>query len=338
MDASHSFGSVEELVFIGGGETMVAAIRRARALGIATRVVLAPRHAGEAISSAETLEQACRRAVATVEVVEDINTGWADRQDKTVRRLAVCFGPAWIFSKSVRECFGAGMVNYNPIPVPRYLGGAHYTWQILNGDREGGCVLQLITDRLDRGPILDRCSFEIDAGARCPADYALVYHEQGAVLLERFLDGVKTGRAFAARPFDSLQDRRLYLPRLHTASHGYIDWRWGGEEIERFCCAFDAPYMGAGTFLQGEEVRLKQVCLEPGERFHPFLSGLVVARSGAIVWVAVSGGRLRIDSLHGGAGQPAKVPREGDRFLTPDAVLERAKGFRASYTGRGLAG
>lgn len=340
MPEVHYFGCVGQIVLIGGGDTMIQAARHARALGLATFAILSPRHAAERLLFAsETLAEACRREVDGSALVDDINAwGGFDAIGRgEVRSLALCFGPAWIFSPAVRARFAAGMVNYNPIPVPRYLGGAHYTWQILNGDRSGGCVLQLITDRLDRGPILDRCSFEIADTARTPAHYVEAYHQAGIGQVARFLQGIVKAEPFATTAFDTVDAARLYLPRLHTPSNAFIDWHWTGDEIERFCCAFDSPYIGAGTFADGTEVRLRDVWFEPGEAFHPYLAGLVVRRAAGQFWVAVRGGRLRIGGYYVANGvERSALPKEGDRLLTPVDVLERARGFRARYGGHGL--
>jgi methionyl-tRNA formyltransferase len=112
------------------------------------------------------------------------------------------------------------MVNYNPIPVPRYLGGAHYTWQILNGERSGGSVLQLITPQLDRGPVLREKRFRVPAAARTPADYFRAYHRPGCALMDGALRDILAGRPFKARDFASLDPRRFYLPRLNTLKNG----------------------------------------------------------------------------------------------------------------------
>jgi methionyl-tRNA formyltransferase len=251
--------------------------------------------------------------------------------------LALCFGPAWIFADSVLAAFGAGMINYNPIPVPRYLGGAHYTWQILNGDREGGGVLQLITRELDRGPILRARQFRIPDDARTPADYFAAYHEHGCGLLDGMLDDVIAGRPFAETPFSEVDARRLYLPRLHTLHNAFIDWSWSGREVERFCCAFDEPYMGAATFIDGVEVRLGDAWLESEEEFHSFLSGLIVRRLGGRIWAATRNGLLRIGVARTAAGEDAgTLLREGRRLATPPQKLYEAATYRPKLSGKGI--
>lgn len=335
------FPKITTLLLIGGGDTMLDVARRAKATGLDVRAILAPRHADEVLPIAGTVTAATLTGIGCpFEVVEDINA-WSSLTDQNwapATTAAFCFGPAWIFSPEVRARFGAGMVNCNPIPVPRYLGGAHYTWQILNGDREGGCVFQLITDRLDRGPILRSRYFDIPEGARTPYDYFLAYNDASNDLMASALEDVVAGNAFQAVDFESVQTRRLYLPRLFTVHNAYIDWRWNGSELERFCCAFDRPYMGAGTYVDGTEIRLSDVAFEPGEAFHPFLSGLVVRRLDGQVWVSVTDGLLHIGEARMRDGQSAlDLLKEGRRLATPPDKVFEAMIYRPNLSGKGIS-
>ena len=315
---------------------MLHAARAARRLGLRVAVILAPRHAGERLPLGEEITRdAFGKLAVPVAVVPDLNASpehlrgaWAGPG-----ALALCFGPAWIFGARVLGAFGGGMVNYNPIPVPRYLGGAHYTWQILNADRDGGCILQLITRELDRGPILRAKRFRIPAAARTPADYFRAYHRPGCALVDGALKDILAGRPFRAQSYDSLEPRRFYLPRLNMLKNGYIDWSWSAAQIERFCGAFDRPYAGAASFIDGVEVRLGDVRLEKGERFHPFLSGLVVRRRAGTIWVAAAGGLLRIGTLRAEGGDAASLAREGRRLATPAAKLHEAATYRPQLSG-----
>ena len=80
---------------------------------------------------------------------------------KNYNSLCLCFGPAWIFSPKFISWFGGRIFNYNGIPIPSYLGGAHFTWQILNQSWEGGCFIQQITSDIDRGLIVKSFRYSI---------------------------------------------------------------------------------------------------------------------------------------------------------------------------------
>ncbi|MBF0156117.1 MAG: hypothetical protein HQL57_02900, partial [Magnetococcales bacterium] len=303
-------------------------------------IVLAPRHAGEELPlGGGVLGDFLRREGFSCHVVEAINRwdglGALIQGEPT---LALCFGPAWIFTEAVIAAFPLGMINFNGIPLPRYLGGAHYTWQILNGDRSGGCFLQEITVEVDRGPILRSHRYLLPVGVRLPRDYFRGNHEEAVRFLDRAIADMVADLPFEPLPYASLDPFRLYFPRLLTRENGYIDWDWSGEEIERFCAAFDDPYPGAMTFLEGQVVHLREVRLERCEgATHPFVAGLVLRRDAAGAWIGVRGGILVVGAAHEEEGADL-LPgfREGRRLHTPAEWLERARAFRPVLDGAGV--
>ena len=336
------YGHVDRLTLIGGGDVLVETARAAKELGYQVAVVLAPRHAEEALPIAcEQIGTVCRNLGVQVDVTEDINTWPAlpTRDGAGKSALALCFGPAWIFKAHVIAQFGAGMINFNGIPIPEYLGGAHYTWQILNRNRAGGCHLQEITEDVDRGDILRRELFELPEGVRLPKDYFAENFKAAAAFMRRALADFKSDQPFRRAPYALLDAKRLYFPRLDTKANGWLDWQWSGIDIEIFCNAFDDPYMGAGTFWNGQEVRIRGVGFEsaPARHFHPYVAGLVVRRHADRLYIAVSGGLLVTDSVRTPEGALVSRIREGDRFATPADTLLNARAFRLRIDGRAVA-
>ena len=55
-----------------------------------------------------------------------------------------------IFRKNYKLFFGKNL-QCSPNATSKYMGGAHYTWQILNKNKEGGVFLQKISKKLDCG-------------------------------------------------------------------------------------------------------------------------------------------------------------------------------------------
>lgn len=335
------FAAVTSIMFIGGGTLMAECIERAVAAGYKVEAILAPRHAGEAMADGRSLRQLLEASGTPVHVVEDINawTGWEHVSCRGDRSVALCFGPAWIFSGEVIRSFEYGMVNFNGIPIPEYLGGAHYTWQILNGNRQGGCFLQEITDHVDHGDVLRYEYFLLPDSVRTPDDYFRENNAAGIRFLERVLYDMRQGLPFLKQPYEKFNVGRLYFPRLYTKNNAVLDWRWTGVQIERFCNAFDAPYMGAATFWRGKEVRLRKVRFEaraPG--FHPYVSGLVVRCLHGSVWVAVEDGELELGEVSFASGESALGSlREGDRLLTPVSNLHDSMAYSPKFGSQGIS-
>lgn len=336
----HSFGKVKSLVFIGGGNLMVATMAAARDKGFAVGAILAPRHAGEIVVDGRSLLSELQKQNFPCQVAETASDV-APQQLGTEfsSALALCFGPAWIFPESVRSRFQRGMLNFNGIPIPHYLGGAHYTWQILNEHRQAGCHIQQITEDVDRGDFIMSETFELPNHVATPADYFRANEEYASRFLESFLDKLAAVYEFQARPFANVNPHRLYFPRLITTENGWIDWSWKGQEIVAFCLAFGSPYRGASTKLNCHRIYIKdaELVVESSHPdFHPFCSGLIVRCLEDSFFVAVSGGLLKVKAYEFDAQDkaPNRI-REGDRLFTDAATLEKARIYRPQISKTG---
>jgi methionyl-tRNA formyltransferase len=322
-------GHIKRLVLIGGGELMVETGKVLQRFGYEICAVLAPRHVNARLPlSGETNLEALNSASIPAHIATDIN------EEKVLSgiisgglaSLALCFGPAWIFGPRVRDHFSGQMLNFNGIPVPRYLGGAHYTWQILNGDVSSGRVLQLINDEIDRGPVIRAEKSSLNKNVRLPIDYYRENLVLGKAFIEKFVCDMHDNKEFKLEKFESYEKDRVYFPRLLTLEHAWIDWKWSGEDIERFCCAFDNPYPGASTFLEGTRVLLAGVRMDRSdEKFHPYCNGLILRLYRGIAYIGTTTGILAVDSIKSEDGKNMMSRlREGRRLATPGDNLERS--------------
>lgn len=328
------FGFVRRLVLIGGGDLMAFTAQCAHELGYEVVVIMAPRHAEETLPlSGNNIRAALAASGAKVLVVENINEARQVDQWTGPEVLALCFGPAWIFSPKVISAFGAGMINFNGIPIPHYLGGAHYTWQILNENKQGGCFLQEITNQLDQGDILKAEKFDLPNYVSTPRDYFAANHKYGERFIRQTLEDFRANKDFTPIPFSKVNSMRLYFPRLLTKENGWVDWSWSGREIALFCQAFDEPYQGAASYIRDHEVRLKQVIHENSEMradsFHSYVSGIIIRKYDGKIWVAATDGLLKIKYV-GNRLEENIISnlKEGDRFITPLNNLNQARTFR----------
>ena len=111
------------------------------------------------------------------------------------------------------------------------------------------------------------------------------------------------------------------------------------KDIERFICAFDAPYNGARTFINdGSKVILKRCFVSNKDgTFHPFQKGMIYRISDKLIFVATEEGSLVISQIFDFEGRDIfKEIKCGDRFFTPSEYLEKAKQYRAKYLPEGI--
>ncbi len=333
----HNIGSVDKIIFIGGGKLMLESIQIAQNMGFITDAFLAERHASEMIDSHYTLQDKLIEIKLPFKIlnnVNQINELMINNHSKGC--FALCFGPAWIFPNEIIEKFNAGMYNYNGIPLPKYLGGAHYTWQILNNFRRTGSHIQKITSDVDRGELLMSSENELPSNVKLPVDYFLENKKFGLDFIKKFLIRVRDNDVFNLTDFSTINKNRLYFPRLITKENGWIDWSWSGIDILYFCNAFSFPYSGASTFYKDARIfllKLEHHLDDEHQRFHPFCSGLIIHVEPTYFCVAVSDGILKITSWKFDGDKENILIKEGDRLHTDMNTLKHAKLYRPKISG-----
>ena len=204
------------------------------------------------------------------------------------------------------------------------------------GNRFGFCVLHQVDGGVDTGNIIATDEFIYPPTARIPQDYEEIYLHKNFDFVIDFIEAHRIGSK-TVKPIRQLEWFSTYWPRLNTELNGYIDWRLNADEIERLICAFDSPYKGASTFLNGEKVLLKRVSTSAQDGcFHSFQSGLIYRKSKDWVCVALKGTTLIIEEIRSEDGVSIlKDLKVGDRLYTPQSFLENGVD-RVIYTPTGL--
>ncbi|MDB4193839.1 hypothetical protein N9599_06645 [Candidatus Pelagibacter sp.] len=122
----------------------------------------------------------------------------------------------------------------------------------------------------------------------------------------------------------------IYMPRIDTNTHSYINWLRSKYEIFNFIKAFDEPFNGARTFLNKKKCTLTNAKLiKSSIKFHPYQSGIILRQNKDICFVAVNNGIL-IANIHFLSSQKPKSII-GKRLFTPMKFLELALTSTASH-------
>lgn len=337
------FGTIDHIILFGGAPLLAAfAGNIAKRGSCRIDVFSSSRHLEETIfSEGKKLREILDENGVPYHDTPDINSDPHIRELVTERTLGIGIGETWSFDRELIDLFDGRLIDFMGIRLPRYRGGAHYSWQILRKDRIGCCNLQVINEEMvqgvfDSGEIVKTREYLFPPSVRVPQDYFDAAVEQELAFLDEFLEEVAAGKDF---PLTKVQEQfSTYFPRLHTLRHGYIDWSWDSEEIERFICAFDDPYPGASTFLGERRVFLKGCSLEFGDGpFHPFQAGLVYRITGDAVFAATRQGTLVIRDVSDESGRSVfEDIGTGMRFHTPAKCLEDAMRYQAVYDAEGI--
>jgi len=188
----------------------------------------------------------------------------------------------------------------------------------------------------DSGEIVKSREYFFPPSARIPEDYFEFAVEQEIEFIKEFLNEVNVAKDFE---LTKLQENfSIYFPRLNSLGHGFIDWSWDTDDIENFICAFDEPYAGASTFIDGKRVHLKECYSEFNDGpFHPFQVGLIYKIYSNAVFIATRSGTLIVRSVMDENGKNiVETLRTGQRFFTPLNNLEEAMVYSAEYSAEGI--
>lgn len=300
----------------------------------AIRIYTSPRHEREPMLGA-TLGQLLKSEDLFYTSVEELPNDLHLEIGET--DMGFGLGQAWQFSPDVVETFGGRLLDLMGIPLPWYLGRAHFSHMILRRDRTMGLNLQEITVNTAQGQCHDGAVFEttrfaVPEGARTPQHYFDHLDKAALPFIRDFLLKVESGTTFFGNPVD--MDNSMFLPGLKTDLHGWINWDLRGYDIEVFINAFDTPYAGALTRINGHIVHLKDCALQKDVAFHPFQSGLVTRITQDGVFIATTTGHLLVKSVLCGTADAIPWISPGDRFITEFKDLDEAKWNKVIYDAR----
>ncbi len=331
------FGKIKGFIIFGGTQRLINFISVARNEGINSIMVISAPRLFKSLLAREsiTLEDYLKKKRIPYLIADDINSIKLDKFI-TANILGISFGAPWIFKRGVIEQFKGRLINGHGTNLPKNRGGGGFSWQIMRREKQGCHLFHLVDTGVDTGDIVFSDKFQFPKDCLIPENCQEFFERTEIPFLKKFIKRIKSNAEFKLIK----QDERLstYFPRLSTLHHGFIDWNWQAADIERFICAFDLPYAGASTFLNGKRVFLRRAkgYFKDG-CFHPFMRGLIYRKAKGSLFVAVSNGSILIKEAYDNKGRGIfKNLKVGERFVTPIKYLEDALLFRAVYDSKGL--
>lgn len=330
---SFPLNGLKRIIVLGAGFQLLVIDEFCRRQGIKLEIYTCERQIGIQLKSGEKLFDILRQRGCSVFVcdkLEAVEKGPFKTADN--QTLVVSFGSPFIINQNLIDLYGGRIINSHGAPLPEFRGGGGLTWRFLAGDTRGSVLFHRVTTVIDDGAVLYRKNFEFPSDASAIKEWVVLDEIEQESGLNDFLSRLVLGEKF----FDVEQDRSLltYFPRLNTDRHGFIDFSWPGEMIERFIGAFSEPYSGASTFIGDCRIRVYSAKFIPNNDLqHPFLYGLIVRKHSGNYWVTCKGGVLKVPE---GALTPSNTLKLGDRMYTPSNVIDRAFSERVVYTTKGI--
>ena len=334
-----NLGDVDKIIVMGGGQSLLEFVILSKRLGIQLLVVTSQRQSSEVIfsdSGEKEFIDALSAEKCKVYVSDNINKDEKVLSEITNTTLGFSIAGAWIFRYNFISAFDGKLLNIHGSNLPQNRGCGGYSWRILRNDRSGGFSIHIVDEGMDTGEIIMYKNFTFDSDCRKPVDYYSVAKIHIKELFKDFLDKIKKGGDFELMP--QPEHLSTYWPRISSELHSYIDWSYDLIDLERFICAFDDPYDGAQTFINNKMVHVKDCIASLSEgSFHPFQTGIVYRKSKDHLFIAAKQGTLIIRRVITDNGEDLmKNINVGDRFHTPQSLLENSMSKRAIFTPKGL--
>lgn len=159
-----------------------------------------------------------------------------------------------ILPKEILDIPKRGSLNVHPSLLPKYRGASPIQYAILNGDKKTGVTIMLMEEKMDRGPILNQRTLEIEAEETSTTLHRKLANLGAGLLMEtisKWMQGM-----IKPHPQD---DAQATYTKILTREDGKINWKKTAKDLEQEIRAFD-DWPGSFTFWEkrdGTMVRIK---------------------------------------------------------------------------------
>ncbi|TSC77815.1 MAG: methionyl-tRNA formyltransferase [Parcubacteria group bacterium Gr01-1014_29] len=138
-----------------------------------------------------------------------------------------------------------GTLNVHPSLLPRHRGPSPIQASILTGDKDTGVTLMLTDEKMDHGPIISNCKFQI--ANRDEITYRELHDKLANLGGELLVETLPKWIAGEIKPLPQNHEQATYT-KLLTKEDGHIDWSKSAEEIDRRVRALN-PWPGTWSFM-----------------------------------------------------------------------------------------
>ena len=254
--------------------------------------------------------------------------------DKT---LFVSLGSRLIFKeKDIKNFFKNNLINFHATRLPYDSGGASTSWKIMKNDRIDNQLVHLVDSGIDTGPILSSYNSVIPKEFQTPSEIDEFSRNNFLSFFKKFI--LKIKKSERLKLINQPKFLGNYNPRLSSIFNGWINWDTSSYNLLNFINAFEDPYGGAQTQINGKTVKLKKVQLHGGEvPGHPYMAGLIARHDkNWIIVNTIDNNKLIIEKVLSSRNKNIiSELRVGDRFITtPKNLIKSKKRFK--YSSKGL--
>jgi len=253
------------------------------------------------------------------------------RYPNSILLTAFCF---FKINKKILRLFKNKAFNYHLGKIPEQIGASSSFWYTMNNSKETAISFHRISNELDKGELLYEKKFKLKE-EHSTLDFYKHVNKQEKKALYEFLTNILNNKKIKSIKKDD--EDTIYMPKLNTHIHGFIDWSWSAEEIFRFTKVFDEPFKGASTFMGQKRVYLKNVSFYPSKiKFHPFQFGIIFNKYKKKIYIACKDGYIKASLFSNKNKINMSEIILGSRLYTKQIYLDNAKILRSVHTSSGI--
>lgn len=141
-----------------------------------------------------------------------------------------------------------GAYNLHGSLLPKYRGCAPINWAVINGEKETGVTLHVMTDKIDAGDIVAQKSFAI-ADTDTAKDVHLNATAAAETMLAEILPSLIAGNA----PLKKQNEADATLFHRRTPADGLIFWDKSAEDIRNLVRGVTRPFPGAFSYIASQK-------------------------------------------------------------------------------------
>lgn len=226
----------------------------------------------------------------------------------------------FLLKKDIINMFKYRIFNLHIGKLPLQRGAGTTTWQFMSEIKSSAVTIHRVDKEVDNGNIIIENKFKCNHFNK-PIDYYKFASKLEKKTLEQFLRKIIYKQKFNEKKQKT--NLSIYMPRLDTLIHSYINWNWSKEDIKKFITSFDQPFKGAQTFLNKNKCVITDCSLiKSSINFHPFQSGLIIRKKDKYIYIAVKNGIIKAKINFNSHSKIKSLV--GKRLHTPIKYLERA--------------
>lgn len=176
-----------DIVFMGSPEFAIPSLEQIHQSEHTIKAVVSNvdkrRGRGSKTSPTPVKAKALELGIPVIEVEDLSSQSFADQLKELEPDLLVVVAFR-ILPKAVLEIPVKGSVNLHASLLPKYRGAAPIHWAVINGEKETGCTVFFLNEKVDTGNIILQKSIDISANETTGEVYSRLRDMGGSLLLE----------------------------------------------------------------------------------------------------------------------------------------------------------